>query len=515
MERVVVVGAGTMGAGIAVVASRAGLAVEVVEPDARMRQSAAERFAKDGVAVQIRAAIADIDPSAQIAIEAVTERADVKREVFTQLAQRLGEKAILATNTSSLSIEDIAHGIQYPQRVIGLHFFNPAPVMPLVEIIATEQTADEVVSAASALVTQLGKTGVHCADTPGFIVNRVARPFYLQSMLAYEAGVAPIEDLDMLARGVGFRMGPFALMDLIGLDINLATTQSVFERTQADRFAPVATQLELVAQGALGRKSGRGFYSYENGPVKPEPIEPPHVPDRNSDEAVLITGFSRLADEIGEAIAQVYDHIDSLPLDEQIDELDDAATIVFDVSDVMEERSDRLERLDARLPQTCVIFYDAYTTPYRRIERMRFRDRFVGYGILGTLEGQQVIEIVDAQETSDDALALAEEFFAAAGKNVVLVANKPGLYLGRTVGSIINEAVYAVQEDVASADDIDVAMQLGTNYPQGPIAWGRQIGGARLRQLLGIFSAQAGKAYEPSRALWVLDAQESEDDEQP
>lgn len=515
MERVVVVGAGTMGAGIAVVAARAGLRVEIVEPDAGMRQSAAQRFEKDNVSVQIRAAIAEVDSSAQIAIEAVTERAEVKREVFTQLAQRLGEEAILATNTSSLCVENIAHEIAHPQRVIGLHFFNPAPVMPLVEIVAAPDTSEAVLAAASEFVVQLGKTGVRCSDTPGFIVNRVARPFYLQSLLAYEAGVAPIEDLDLLARGVGFRMGPFALMDLIGLDINLATTQSVFERTQADRFAPVATQLQLVADGALGRKSGRGFYSYEHGSVKPEPILPPQPPDRNSDEVVLITGFSRLADEIGEAIAQEYEHVEALALDEQIDELDDSATIVFDVSDVMEERSNRLERLDARLPQACVIFYDAYTTPYRRIERMRFPDRFVGYGILGTLEGQQVIEVVDAQATSDDALALAEEFFAAAGKNVVLVANRPGLYLGRTVGSIINEAVYAVQENVASAADIDVAMQLGTNYPQGPIAWGRQIGGARLRQLLAIFSADAGKAFEPSRALWVLDAQESEDDEQP
>jgi 3-hydroxybutyryl-CoA dehydrogenase len=241
-----------MGAGIAAVAVQAGYDVALVEPDAAAQQKAR---AVAGERVQFYDTIpAGLD--VEIAIEAVTERLDVKRSIFTELAKALGPAALLATNTSSLSVSGIAEGIDHPERVIGLHFFNPPGAMKLVEIVRGDETSDDAVGRARAIADRFGKTTVVAADMPGFIVNRIARPFYLQAMRAYDAGAGTLEELDLLARGAGFRMGPFELMDLIGLDVNLATSESIYERTGAARLKPVELQRDLVRAGKLGRKTG-------------------------------------------------------------------------------------------------------------------------------------------------------------------------------------------------------------------------------------------------------------------
>ena len=228
-ELVLIAGGGTMGAGIAFVAARGGYRVDVAEPDAATRERAVERIKREAAragdeAIAARIAFLSAIPTqsaAAIAIEAVPERFDLKRDVFAKLAAAIAPDAILATNTSSLCVADLAEAVPDPERVVGLHFFNPPESMKLVEVVHLAQTSDEAVDRAYEFVERIGKTAVMAADTPGFIVNRVARPFYLQSMRALERGVAPIDELDALARGVGFRMGPFELMDLIGLDVNL------------------------------------------------------------------------------------------------------------------------------------------------------------------------------------------------------------------------------------------------------------------------------------------------------
>ena len=516
MKRVVVIGAGTMGAGIALAVAAAGFEVDLVEVDTATRERAQASMAKDAGRISapealqriaMRSCIDEVG-EAVLAIEAVPEDLALKHRIFAQLEHKLGNAAILATNTSSLSVAQIAEAVSNRARVIGLHFFNPATMMKLVEIVRTDLTEPAVLEAARSFVRALGKTAVEAADTPGFIVNRVARPYYLQSLHALENEVAPVEDLDLLARGVGFRMGPFELMDLIGLDVNFATTQSVYERTEAERFAPVPIQGLMVSQGNLGRKTGSGFYDYPDGvaPSKPT-LETPEAPAFNEDERVAVIGYGDLAEELVERFTQAYANVQHIAMDEQLDELDKAATIIFDIGGGTADRSDLLAQLDRLLPQETMIFVDAYSTSLsKHAGKFKHPERFIGYGILGSFDSQSIIEIVDRDEMSDDAAGLAEELFAALGKRVILVGDCAGLFLGRTVASIVNEAVYAVQEEVASADDIDIAMRLGTNYPLGPVAWGREIGGARIARILIDLANAEGKHYAPARALWVLDA---------
>ena len=508
-----------MGAGIAFVAALAGYDVDVVEPDGAAQDRARARIGKDAQRAQATDVerrinyYASVTPgsNALLGIEAVPERLDLKHDVFAMLAQTLGPDALLATNTSSLSVSEIAEAVDRPERVLGLHFFNPPALMQLIEIVRARRTSDDALQRARVIVERLGKTAVVAADTPGFIVNRVARPFYLQAMRAYDAGVAPIDELDRLARGSGFRMGPFELMDLIGLDVNLATSQSVYERTEQRRLEPVDVQLQLVNAGRLGRKSGSGFYDYANGPVAHDDDPPQAVSEVNDDETVVVIGFAGLALEMQEWLSAKFSNVQLLENEDDLDDVRLDATIVFDVGDGVTDRGHILESLEASLPPETVMFVDAYATDIDTLaKRLAHPERVVGYGILSSLENQRVVEIVDAQATGDDALELAQDFFETLGRRVILVENHAGLFLGRLIGSIVNEAMYVIDEEIASADDVDLAMRLGTNYPQGPVAWGREIGGDRVARILQRLAAAEGAAFAPHRALWVLDVQEQE-----
>lgn len=203
------------------------------------------------------------DCIADVFIEAIVEKVEAKVSIFNQLAEVNHSEAIFATNTSSLSISAIQAGIQNPARVVGMHFFNPAPLMKLVEVVKGEQTSDEAAQTVYDLCKQLNKTPVICKDAPGFIVNRVARHYYLEAMNLVEQGNATIENVDELMEATGFKMGPFKLMDLIGMDINLAVTQSLYHAFNGEeRFKPSSLQINKVAANELGKKTGKGFYNY-------------------------------------------------------------------------------------------------------------------------------------------------------------------------------------------------------------------------------------------------------------
>lgn len=287
--KVAVIGAGTMGSGIAQVAAQAGHNVvlfdtrrEAVDKAlAGLRKTLDKLVEKGKITTQQADGIhGRITPASDLkelvgsglVIEAIIEDLGIKRKLFTELEGILAADAVLATNTSSLSVTAIAGGLKHPERMVGLHFFNPAPLLPLVEVVPGLASEETLASRCMALMTAWGKVPVVCKDTPGFIVNRVARPYYGEAIRIYEEGIADMPTIDAAMKSVGFKMGPFELMDLIGNDINFTVTKTVWEAFFYDpRYKPSFTQQRQVESGRLGRKSGRGYYQYDaSGAIVPQ-----------------------------------------------------------------------------------------------------------------------------------------------------------------------------------------------------------------------------------------------------
>ena len=279
IQHICVIGAGTMGSGIALVAAQGGFVTTLFDVNATTLDKAATAIKANLDFLINKQKLSTIEASetfcrinfvsdiqqckADLLLEAIVENAAVKIELFNKLAMINDANAIFASNTSSLSISTIQASISNPERVVGMHFFNPAQVMKLVEVVQGENTADAVAQKVYDLCTQLNKTPVLCKDAPGFIVNRVARHYYLEAMKIVEQGIATIENVDAIMEATGFKMGPFKLMDLIGLDINLSVSQSLYEAFgNAERFKPAAMQIDKLTKGELGKKSGKGFYEY-------------------------------------------------------------------------------------------------------------------------------------------------------------------------------------------------------------------------------------------------------------
>ena len=224
------------------------------------------------------------------------------------------------------------------------------------------------------------------------------------------------------------------------------------------------------------------------------------------EEFVAVIGFGATADAFAQALDARVERVQRIENDDLLDHLDPEATLVIDVGNGFDDRGEIVAELDRRLDPARMIFVDAYATDLAALApRLQHAERVVGYGILGSFDEQSAVEVVDAQATGDEALALAQEVFEAIGKAVVLLEDRPGLFLGRVVGSIVNEAMIAVAQEVALPDDVDRAMEYGVNYPRGPIAWGRQIGGKRIARILKRLADSEGEEFAPHRSLWVLD----------
>lgn len=278
-----VCGAGTMGSGIAQLAASSGfytILYELNEPvlanaKAKMQINLQKLVDKGKMTIEEKEATLsrlrfanDLhDCLADVIIEAISEKPETKISLFNQLAEINHSETVFATNTSSLSITELAKGIKNPERVIGMHFFNPAPFMKLVEVVITHYTNENTKEIILALAKAMKKTAVVCKDSPGFIVNRVARPFYIESLRIAEEGQTDLETIDALLEASGFKMGPFKLMDLIGNDVNYAVSVSVYNQlNQAERLKPSYIQKEKVEKGELGKKSGKGYYQYTPNP---------------------------------------------------------------------------------------------------------------------------------------------------------------------------------------------------------------------------------------------------------
>jgi 3-hydroxybutyryl-CoA dehydrogenase len=457
-ETVGVVGAGTMGAGIAQVAVVAGHPVRIADavPGAAAR-------AVDAIRTRVRAQVAKgrytVDPDnldltpvetvsglagCDVVVEAIVEDLAVKRALFAELEAVLAPGAMLASNTSSLSPTALAAGLEHPGRLVGLHFFNPVPAMRLVEVISGLATDPAVADAAAGLATTWGKTVVRSAATPGFIVNRVARPFYAEAWRLREEHAAPAEVIDAVLTGAGgFRMGPFALMDLIGHDVNEAVTRSVWASFGYDpRFAPALGQRALVEAGWLGRKAGRGVYPADGAPA---PVPAAAAADSGAADA---------------APESVTEH-GSSPL---------RALLARAPGDLLKLPSGALMTVSEGLTATSL----AATSPGPVIVADRVLDP----------ETATAIAVACSDGCPDAAVAEAVGLLQAAGLDVYVIEDTPGLIVTRTVAMLANLAFDALAGRVASEPDIDTAMRLGVNYPLGPLAWGRQWGTSTVLRVL-------------------------------
>ena len=459
---VLVVGAGIMGAGIAQVAaqaghpvclfdSRDGAAAEAIRQlGATLDKLAAKgKLAPDAVRetlMRLRpvAALADAKDAALV-VEAIVENLDVKRALFRQLEAVVGDDCILATNTSSISVTALASGLKRPGRLVGMHFFNPVPLMKLVEVVSGLHTDATLAESIFALAQAWGKVPVHARSTPGFIVNRIARPYYAETLALLHERAATPQVLDQCLRAAGFRMGPCELMDLIGHDTNFAVTNSVFEANFFDkRFVPSPVQRELVDGGLLGRKTGQGFYRYPDGaPALPAVAQPALA----ATHAVIVHGHGEIVDQWVARLTSMLGHVPSRRPDSRWQGL------------AVDDR--RLALTDGR----CA----AEVAAAMGCADVAVFDRPVA---AAPAQGQPpALACAMAPRASAHWRAQAPAWLAALGVAPVLVADTPGLVVARTLAMLINEAADAVQQGVCSEQGADAAMKLGVNYPAGPFEW--------------------------------------------
>jgi len=325
MKKTGVIGAGTMGSGIAQVAAMGGCEVVLWDANTEFLQKAFEKLKTTlhqlvekgkitedqrlGIQTRLKIGTGIQDfAGCDLVIEAIVENRDIKAGVFRDLENVVGDDCILATNTSSLSIASLAAACRRPERFLGIHFFNPAPVMALVEIVPAVQTSEAVLSEATREIKSWGKITVQAKDTPGFIVNRVARPFYGEALRIYDEGIADMATIDHAMKTLGgFRMGPFELMDFIGNDINYTVTETVFQSFFCDpRYTPSFTQKRMMEAGYLGRKTGRGFYHYDDQASKPEPNQDPRIHQQIFNR-ILVMLINEAADAVLYGIASEAD----------------------------------------------------------------------------------------------------------------------------------------------------------------------------------------------------------------
>lgn len=482
---VAVVGTGTMGQGIAQVALVAGHPVRLYDAvPGRAREAAEAIVARlDRLVAKERLTAADRDAArarllpaddltaladCALVAEAVLERLDVKQELFRALEDVVSDDCLLATNTSSLSVTAIGGALRVPGRFVGLHFFNPAPLLPLVEVVSGFATDVTCATRAYETARAWGKTPVACADTPGFIVNRIARPFYAEAFAVYESQGADPATVDAVLRECGgFRMGAFELTDLIGQDVNESVTHSVWQSFFQDvRFTPSLAQRRLVESGRLGRKSGRGWYDYRDGAERPEP----HTAEQAGPPAYVVA-----EGDLGPA--------------------SDLLALIREAGiQIRAEDEDNGTRLVLPSGGQLVLADGQTSVEYRDV---------VYFDLSPDYRGAARIALSHSQDTSARTVAEATGLFQALGKKVSVIGDVPGMIVARTVARIIDLAHDAVAKGVATEQDIDTAMRLGVNYPLGPFEWNRRLGRGWAGSLLeDLHERDQSGRYAPSLALY-------------
>ncbi len=478
-----VVGLGTMGAGIAEVFARAGIAVAAIEADpAALRQGMnilesslsravsrgrMTREERDAVAARVRPATGFTEVTGvDLAIEVVPERPEIKRQVFAELDLACKPEAILATNTSSLSVTAVAAATGRPGRVVGMHFFNPAPVMRLVEVVGTVLTDDDVTAAVAGLARRLGKTPVQVTDRAGFVANALLLPYLNHAAGLLGAGFASRADIDAAATaGLGLPMGPLALLDLIGLDTSLSIMEVLSAEFGGSRYQPAPLLRRLVAAGALGRKAGRGFHDYPPAPQTPD-MSNGTAPGPSSVTLVTpgdappgpLAGLARAA---GVTVTT-----------------DPAGAGELILVEATPDRAVLAEALATGRPADVV-----------------------GVHLTGD-PAAPLAELVTTRLTSPAAAAAAGALAARLGLRAVRAPDRPGFLAGTLLYPYLADAVRMVQDGYASAADVDTAMTLGCGYPRGPLTALDAAGPAAALAVLAAMHERSGDpAFAPPPLL--------------
>jgi 3-hydroxybutyryl-CoA dehydrogenase len=466
-----------MGAGIAQLAAAAGARTLLHDPEdealERGRGAALdglERWREKG---RLEREPGPIEPVTEVAgladagliIEAAPERLELKREIFAALGEA-APGAVLASNTSSIPITAIASAAPDPARVVGMHFFNPPPLMALLEVIAGLESGEEALEVARAAGQAMGRRVIDAADGPGFLVNRCNRPFGLEALKLLAERVADVETIDAIARSCGFRMGPFELQDLVGIDVGYEVSLSFHELSFGEpRWRPSPLSARMVAAGRLGRKSGRGWYEHPR--ERAEDPEPPAFGGGQgrrlvmSGELPVLAELRALAERAGFEVAAG----------------GGAAWLEVDGGDGPAGG-------DAPVAVLCAA---------GSLHALDAGRGAVGFHTLPPLDDAGLVELTRTPRTAPRAAERAEAFFAALGKRTAWVGDGPGLVLGRIVCQLVNEACFAVGEDVGSPEDVDDGMVLGLNHPRGPFAWRQAIGSEHVVAVLDALRAELGE----------------------
>jgi 3-hydroxybutyryl-CoA dehydrogenase len=492
-ERLGVVGAGTMGAGIAQLGCFAGMRTLLHDPvpealergEERVRAGLAKwaekgRVSGDAVRLLEPVAAAEGLASCELVIEAAPERLDIKRELFGRLSNVCGPEAVLATNTSSIPVTSLASAAARPENVVGMHFFNPPPLMRLLEVIRADQTGERALGLARATGEAMGKHVILATDGPGFLVNRCGRPFGAEALRLLQERIATHDQIDLVCRlGGGFPMGPFELMDLVGVDVGFEVAKSFTELSFGEpRWRPSPIQARMVAAGRLGRKAGRGYYDYSGDRRhRPEDPEPPAA-GGGEGRPVTILGEGALAKGLRDRA-----RVAGFRLSGQ-----GAAELVVNA---------RLTAPAAALGGAPIVSLCAASSLAARGE-----PGAVGFHVLPPLESCRLVELTRLPSTPIEAGEAAEDFFASLGFLTEWVEDAPGLVLGRIVCQLVNEAWFAIGEGVGSADDVDAGLTLGLNHPRGPVEWGDAIGSPHVLAVLdGLWEERREERYRAAPHL--------------
>ena len=501
---ILVIGAGIMGAGIAQVAAQAGHSVCLFDMRADAATAAKDTLAKglsslvakgkltEATVAQTLDRITAISSlqeaaNASLVVEAIVEKLEAKRGLFQELEGIVSDDCVLATNTSSISVTAIANGLKHPGRLVGMHFFNPVPVMKLVEVVSGLQTDPEVATAIFKLSEKWGKVPVYARSTPGFIVNRIARPYYAETLALLETQAASPAVLDACLRAAGFRMGPCELMDLIGHDTNFSVTKSVFEANFHDkRYMPSLLQREMVDGGVLGRKSGQGFYRYGPDAEKPQPAVP-DVAVLPAAQSITVKGSGPVADLIVGALHRIRGDASvahRLPVAE-IGRDSASAWVGLEIDGC------QLRLTDGRCATDIGIEVVVFDLP------LQSKGSTFGFE-------QGALAWAASARASEAWTARAAQWLQALGCMPLRLRDTPGLVVARTVAMLINEASDAVHQGVCTEQGANDAMKLGVNYPAGPFDWlATWDGDAVCRVLDALDDFYRGERYRISPGLRV------------